>query len=93
MAKSKEPITSLIEGESYLVESVTSNLYVGVLVRIDGPHTVVLKEAAWVSETGRLHEFMRDGLAGNMEIEPVGTKCVHWSSWSPWPHPLFKEAV
>jgi hypothetical protein len=87
-------ITSLIVGENYLVESVTSNLYVGRLVdNTLGPHTLVLEDAAWISDTGRLHIFMRTGRADNMEVEPVGIKCVHWASWSPWPFECFKEVV
>ena len=86
-------ITTLIFGENYFFESVTGNYWIGTLVSIDGPHTVVLSDAAWVSETGRLHVFMRDGKAENMEVEPVGVKAVHWASWSPWPHPLFTKAI
>ena len=88
-----EPVDSFINGKNYLFESVTSNLYVGRLVRVDGPHTVVLAEAAWVSETGRLHLFMRDGTAPGMEVEPVGIQGVHWVGWRPWPHKLFTEAI
>jgi hypothetical protein len=80
-------------GKNYLVESVTSSLYVGCLVSVDGPHTVTLADAAWVCETGRLHTFMRQGRASGMEVEPVGTICVHWATWRPWPHALFPEAV
>jgi hypothetical protein len=81
-------------GKNYLVESVTSNLYVGRLVDASiGPHTLILEDAAWISNTGRLHEFMRTGRAENMEVEPVGIKCIHWASWSPWPFENFKEAI
>ena len=96
----KERITSLIVGECYLFESVTSKIYVGRLLTIEYPYCVILEDAAWVSETGRLHAFMRDGQAENMEIEPLGLnpvhggiKCVHWAEWSPWPFPLLKEVV
>ena len=80
-------------GGNYLFESVTSNIYVGRLVAIVGPHTVVLADAAWVSETGRLNVFMREGRADGMEIEIVGTQGINWSGWRPWPHPLFEESV
>ena len=80
-------------GKNYLFESVTGKIYVGELLEIHGPHTVVLGNAAWVAQTGRLHIFMRDGNAPEMEIEPVGTRGVHWAEWSPWPHPLFTDAV
>jgi hypothetical protein len=94
-----DPRTSLVVGHCYLMESVTSNLYVGRLVSIDGPHDVVLSGASWVSETGKKSSFMQNGKAEGMEIEPYGLdgrggyKAVHWAGWEPWPHPLFTEAV
>jgi hypothetical protein len=95
MTKRKEadqPV-SLEVGRNYLVESITANLYVGRLVSIEGPHTVVLADAAWVADTGRLHLFLRDGQAPQMEVEPVGVRCIHWASWSPWSHDLFTESI
>ena len=85
--------TELAEGECYLFTDVTAMIYVGRLVRVLGPHTAVLDDAAWVSETGRLHVFMREGRADGMEVEPVGVQCVHWAGWRPWPHKLFPESV
>ena len=82
------------EGKNYLVESVTSKLYVGRVVSVsEGPHTVILEDAAWISDTGRLHQFMRTGRADGMEVEPVGIKGIHWAEWSPWPFECFKEAI
>lgn len=80
-------------GKLYLVESVTSNLFVGKCASIEGPHTVLLTDAAWIADTGRLHRFMKDGKADGMEVEPIGTRCIHWASWAPWPHKLFEEAI
>lgn len=85
--------TRLTPGECYLFTDATAMIYVGRLVEVTGPHTAVLEEAAWVSVTGRLSEFMRAGRAGGMEVEPVGVQCVHWAGWRPWPFPLFAEAV
>lgn len=82
----------LIVGQTYFVETCTKD-WVGRLVSIDGPYTLTLEEASWVADSGRLHIFMRDGKADGMEIEPVGIKCVQWVAWSPWPFPLFKEAI
>ena len=67
--------------------------WVGRLASIDGPYSVTLTEASWVADCGRLHLFVRDGRADNMEIEPVGVVGLQWSNWIPWPHPLFTEAV
>ena len=85
--------TDLVEGECYLFESITSHQYVGRLHSITGPNSVVLTDCAWVADTGRLHEFLRDGRAAQMEVEPVGVRGLVWASWSPWPHPLLTEAV
>ena len=79
-------------GKCYIVTEVTSMVYVGRCKEIIGPHTVLLEDAAWVSETGQyLSTFLRDGRTEQMEIEPVGLRCIHWSGWGEWNHPLFKE--
>jgi len=79
-------------GKCYIVTEVTSMVYVGRCVEIIGPHTVLLEDAAWVSETGQyLSTFLRDGKTEQMEIEPVGTRCIHWAGWGVWNHKLFKE--
>lgn len=85
-------VDTLEVGNTYFFETNTKD-WVGVLHSIDGPYSVTLKEASWVSESGRLHAFIRDGKADGMEIEPVGTKMIVYSGWVPWPHPLFREAV
>ncbi len=82
----------LAPGQSYFVRTVT-DYWVGELVSVDGPRELTLKGAAWVANTGRLHEFVRDGRAEGMEIEPVGTVMCSWLAVLPWPHPLFREAV
>ena len=84
--------TKLTVGECYIFTEVTSMIYVGRLVSIDGPHDVVIEDGAWVSDTGQfLSTFLRNGRADNMEIEPVGVRAIHWAGWSPWMHDLFKE--
>jgi hypothetical protein len=97
MAKSKNKETYFLNqsaiGKYFLIIDVTSMIYIGELVSIDGPHTVTLKDASWVSETGRLADFMRDGTAENMEIEPVGVQGCHWAGWRPWTHPLLTEQI
>lgn len=95
MAKGKaaEPeLTELEVGRTYLVQSVKFD-FVGRLLRIDGPYSVTLAEASWVANSGRLSVFVREGRAPQMEIEPVGVVGVQWVHWTPWPHPLFAEAV
>lgn len=83
----------LTPGRCYLFEAQNSKYYVGRLVSAQGLCTAVLEDAAWVADTGRLHLFLRDGKAENMEVEPVGVVALNWVSWAPWLHKLFKEAV
>jgi hypothetical protein len=78
-------------GNCYYVRTVTDH-WVGRCVSL-GPHSITLEDAAWIAESGRLHEFMSNGRAENMEVEPVGYVCVQWLAWLPWPHALFREAV
>jgi hypothetical protein len=80
-------------GRCYLFTDSTAMIYVGRLTEIVGPHTVTIEDAAWVSVTGRLSEFVRTGVTGDIEIEPVGARGLHWVGWTPWPHKLFREAV
>lgn len=76
-------------GKCYLFDDVTSKMWLGRVVAVTGPHSVVLEDAAWVADTGqRLHAFVRDGRSEQMEIEPVGVKGVHWAGWVHWPHAL-----
>jgi hypothetical protein len=79
-------------GETYFVQSCTKD-WVGRLVEASGPYTVVLEDASWVANSGRMNEFVRNGQAEGMEIEPVGVVCVQWVNWIPWPHELFKDPV
>ncbi len=82
-------------GNNYYVHTVTDD-WVGELVSVDGPYTVTLKKVSWISETGRLNEFMRNGKASEMEIEvfPPDILCMrHWLGIDEWKHPLFKETV
>jgi hypothetical protein len=80
-------------GKNYLFESITSNLYVGRLVEVGFSGEVLLEDAAWISETGRLNEFVRTGSAEGMEVELIGTKGLRYASWNPWPHKLFEETI
>ena len=79
-------------GKCYLVQSVTNYYYVGRAKELH-PFAVTLEECAWVAETGRLAEFVRNGRAPGMEIEPIGEWTVQYAGFGPWPHKLFTEAV
>ena len=83
------------EKKNYLIRSVTSHLYTGEVVEIVGPHTVIVKDAAWIEDTGRLGRFLRTGKADGMAIEYCGPgkKAIHWAEWDEWYHELFKGDV
>ena len=92
MAKAKR-LTTLEVGETYFVETCTKD-WVGRLVECSGPYTVVLEDASWVANSGRMSTFMAIGNGGaQMEIEPVGIVCAQWVNWMPWPFALPKEAI
>jgi len=63
-------------GEQYLFRLVT-NFWVGRIVAIF-EHEIVLAEAAWIADTGRFADAMRDGIdkVTSSEIEPVTHKVV-----------------
>ena len=54
---------------------------------------VCLEEAAWIAESGRLYDFVAEGRADGMEVEPVGQITIYFEAFLPWPHRLLKEQV
>lgn len=78
-------------GKNYFVRSVTDH-WVGRLKEVL-PHAVVLEDAAWIANSGRLSTFVANGRAPNMEIEAVNTVIVQWLAIMPWPHELFRTSV
>jgi hypothetical protein len=83
----------LIIGKTYFVRNPSADSYVGRLVAVIDPFTVALEDASWVAQSGRLHTFVREGKAPNMEIEPVGyVPRARYQSIVEWDHPLFTEA-
>lgn len=78
-------------GKCYYVRTLTDH-WVGRCVKV-GPFCVTMEEAAWIADSGRLADFMTNGKAANMEIEPVGEITCRWIAFLPWPHPLFTKQV
>jgi hypothetical protein len=56
-------------GKCYYVRTLTDH-WIGRVIKTE-LFAVTLEDASWVADSGRLHIFMRDGKADNMEIEPV----------------------
>jgi hypothetical protein len=88
------PTEGLVPGRKYYVRG-PRNAYVGRLVAVTGQYTVALAEAAWVADSGRLHQFLLTGNGGErMEIEPCGNvPQVQVQDVFDWPHDLFGDPV
>lgn len=98
------PTKALEIGKKYFVRT-SSDYWVGRLVAVNDLWSAWLEDFAWVADTGRLNEFLREGHAAQMEVEVApqeeidGEKmliCVPappHAVWITWPHPLFTETV
>jgi hypothetical protein len=63
-----------VVGKAYLVRTVTM-IDTGILVSIDD-HEVILKDAAWIADTGRFNEVLKSGNFGEVEPFPEGLVAV-----------------
>lgn len=75
-------------GKSYLIRTVTHYL-TGKLEEV-GDKELVLSTAAWIADTGRFHNALRDGTLSEVEPMPgrviVGRGAI--VDVSEWNHPL-----
>jgi hypothetical protein len=82
-------------GQLYYVETLTK-YYVGRVKSCDGGE-LVLDQAAWVSDTGLMTEFLRDGKNQHTEVEVLGDDfgipVGMITAKAPWPHKPFLKAV
>lgn len=87
---SKSPTTAYKEGEKYFIRTVT-HYYTGRLVKVTDKELVLL-DAAWIADTGRLAEFLSKGVANEVEPYPDGCEVkINRDSiidGSDWPHAL-----
>jgi len=61
-------------GEKYFLRTVTL-YYTGVLVSVTDKE-IILKEAAWIADTGRFTEAMKTGEFNEVEVYPADTKVI-----------------
>ena len=76
-------------GKKWLIRTVTHYL-VGAVVKRSGSF-LILKDAAWVPDTGRFMNAVKDGALA--EVEPVGEALVNLAAIVdafPWKHALPK---
>lgn len=77
-------------GKSYFIRTVTYHLTGRVRDITNG--FLLLDDAAWIGDSGRFTQAIRDGVLN--EVEPVGEAIVNMQSITdafPWKHPLPKE--
>jgi hypothetical protein len=77
-------------GKNYFVRTVTM-YYVGTLVDIKG-QWLVLNEASWICDTGRFHDFLKDGKCNEYEafVDQVRIPMGSVIDVTDWKHVLFK---
>lgn len=61
-------------GKNYFIRTVT-NYLTGTLVRVTSKE-LVLKDAAWIADTGRFMNVLRDGTTKEVEPYPDGEEVV-----------------
>jgi hypothetical protein len=80
-------------GKNYFVRQI-NDYWLGELIEQTGPHSGVFRRLSWVSETGYLSNFVRDGRTDTMEVEAYPDDMrqeMHWPTIAEWPHPLLRE--
>ena len=74
-------------GRSFFFRTVTHHL-TGRITKVWG-NFLVLENAAWIADSGRFTQAIRDGVLS--EVEPVGDAIINLSTVTdmfPWIHPL-----
>jgi hypothetical protein len=78
-------------GKSYFIRTATYAA-TGRLVAIH-PNELVLEDAAWIADTGRFHNALKDGKFS--EVEPFCKPLIVFRGGgidaTEWPHPLPRE--
>ena len=84
-------ISPLSVGRAVLVRTVT--LYYTGRVALVEASEIVLTEAAWIADTGRFHNALRDGTLGEVEpfVGPVSISRGAVVDVTEWKHPLPTE--
>lgn len=79
-----------VVGEKYAVRTVTM-IYVGKLEAVY-QHELVFSDCAWVADTGRFYNFLKDGTASEIEPMPYGAIVGRGAivDASVWKHELLK---
>lgn len=83
----KSPFTV---GNNYFIRTVT-HYYTGKMKECSSQF-ITLEDAAWIADTGRFHDFLKDGKCNEYEgfIEPVTIPIGSIIDITNWKHSLFK---
>lgn len=80
-------------GGKYMFRTVT-HIVLGRVLGY-GEQEILLEDASWIADTGRYHDFLKNGILSNTEVEPYITKTgvgrgaiVDFTLWA---HDLPKE--
>lgn len=79
-------------GKPYLIRTVT-HYYTGKLVAVTDQE-LLLEDAAWIADTGRFHQAVRDGVLSEVEPYPAGQVIIGRGAIVDamlWPHKLPRE--
>jgi len=77
-------------GQKLFIRTVTYHMTGEVVKRMGA--FIQLKDAAWIADSGRFNEAIKNGTLN--EVEPVGTAWINLSSvvdFFPWKHKLPKD--
>lgn len=98
MTVSLQPLDiGLVPGNCVVIRIPGGFTYTGRVVAVYPTHLAII-EAAWISESGRWAEFLANGEADGMEVEPYPDDVVvrvprQLSEISDWMHPLLRKTV
>lgn len=78
-------------GDKVFIRTVTL-YYTGEIIAIQSGF-LTLKDAAWICDTGRFADFLKEGKANEVEpfIENVSVPLGSVIDISKWPHKLFRD--
>jgi hypothetical protein len=88
MSKVKKIVSPLSVGSAVLIRTVT-HYYTGRVALVKASE-VVLTDAAWIADTGRWHNALRDGTLNEVEpfMGPVSVNREHITDCTAWNHAL-----
>lgn len=78
-------------GDKVFIRTVT--LYYTGKIKALANGFITLDDAAWIADTGRFHDFLKEGKANEVEpfIDPVHIPVSSVIDMTEWKHPLLKE--